>query len=132
MKYAIIENGVVANIAKADAPLADNWIEASGNVNIGDLWDGESFTPAPPPAPEVPQSVTMRQGRLALLGAGLLDQVGAALAAIPDEAQRRAAQIEWEYAQTIDRQSVWVANLSGALGLTDEQLDALFIAAAAL
>lgn len=27
MKYAIIENGVVVNVALADAPLADNWIE---------------------------------------------------------------------------------------------------------
>jgi hypothetical protein len=80
----------------------------------------------------VPQMVTMRQGRLALLGAGLLDQVDAALAAIPDATQRRAAQIEWEYAQTIDRPSAWVANLSAALSLTDEQLDALFVAAAAL
>lgn len=81
---------------------------------------------------KVPQSVTMRQGRLALLGAGLLDDVDAALAAIPDTTQRRAAQIEWEYAQTIDRQSAWVSNLSAALGLTDDQLDQLFIEAAKL
>ncbi len=86
-----------------------------------------------PPAPtRMPRSVTMRQGRLALLGAGLLDQVDAALAAIPDATHRRAAQIEWEYAQTIDRDSAWVSNLSEALDLTAEQLDQLFIQAAAL
>lgn len=50
MKYAIIENGVVVNIAKADAPLADNWIEA-GAAKIGDSWDGETFTSPPRPAP---------------------------------------------------------------------------------
>ena len=46
MKYAIIENGIVANIALADGPLAANWVPA-GDANIGDLWDGEAFT-APP------------------------------------------------------------------------------------
>ena len=50
MKYAIIENGVVVNTAKADAPLAGNWVGAGG-ARIGDLWDGQVFTPpAPPPA----------------------------------------------------------------------------------
>ena len=55
MKYAIIENGVVVNLAKADAPLAENWIEFDGAVNIGDLYDGTSFSPAPP-APPVQKS----------------------------------------------------------------------------
>lgn len=50
MKYAIIEGGKVVNIAKADAPLADNWVPAQ-DARIGDIWDGESFTtPAVPPA----------------------------------------------------------------------------------
>lgn len=91
-----------------------------------------AYVPPPAPEPVVPQSVTMRQARLALLGAGLLDDVDAAIAAIPDETQRRAAQIEWEYANTLERNSQWVANLASGLGLTDEQLDDLFTTAAAL
>ena len=43
MKYAIVENGVVVNIAVADDPVADNWIEANG-AEIGDLWDGQGFS----------------------------------------------------------------------------------------
>lgn len=43
MKYAIIENGIVANIAVADAPLALNWVPA-GPSRIGDIWDGTSFS----------------------------------------------------------------------------------------
>ena len=74
----------------------------------------------------VPQSVTMRQARLALLGIGLLDDVAAAIAAIPDPVQRKAAEIEWEYAQTVDRNSPFVQQLSAGLGLTDEQKDQLF------
>ena len=82
--------------------------------------------------PPVPQSVTMRQARLALLGAGLLDSVDAAIAAIPDPVQRKAAEIEWEYAQTVDRNSPFTQQLAAGLGLTDAQLDALFTTAASL
>ena len=80
----------------------------------------------------IPSVVTMRQGRLALLHFGLLDAVDAAIAGMTNEAEKRAAQIEWEYAQEIDRNSPWVQNLSGALGLSESQLDELFKLAANL
>ena len=85
--------------------------------------------PIDPPPVEVPASVTMRQARLALLHAGLLDDVEAALAAIPDDTARRAAQIEWEYAQDVERDSPWVQQLATALGLDAAMLDELFITA---
>lgn len=85
--------------------------------------------PIDPPPVEVPTSVTMRQARLALLHAGLLDDVEAALAAIPDETARRAALIEWEYAQDVERDSPWVQQLATALGLDAAMLDELFITA---
>ena len=80
-----------------------------------------------PPPSKVPTSLSMRQARLALLGAGLLDTVQAGVATMP-----QAAQIEWEFAATVDRSSPLVAALSGALGLDDAALDVLFIAAAGL
>lgn len=49
MKYAIVENGVVVNLAVADEPLEANWIEFDGPVTLGDLWDGAAFSPAPIP-----------------------------------------------------------------------------------
>jgi len=52
--------------------------------------------------------------------------------AIPDPAQRQAAQIEWEYATTVVRDSSWVQSLGPVLGLSAAQIDALFIAAAKL
>ena len=82
--------------------------------------------------PPVPQSVTMRQARLALLGAGLLGDVDAAIQAIADPVQRKAAEIEWEYAQTVDRDSAFTQQLAGGLDLTNEALDQLFTQAAAL
>lgn len=82
--------------------------------------------------PTVPQQVTMRQARLALLGAGLLDDVGAAIAAIPDPVQRKAAQIEWEYAAIVERNSPLIQQLAPALGMTEAQMDELFATAAGL
>lgn len=83
-------------------------------------------------AQSVPQEVTMRQARLALAGVGLLDAVNEAIAKITDPATRKAAQIEWEYSATVQRDRQFVALLAPALGLSDQMLDQLFIAAAAL
>lgn len=79
----------------------------------------------------VPQSVTPRQARLALLGAGLLAQVEAAIAAMP-EPDKSVAVIEWEYAVSIERSSAWIGSLGTALGLDDLALDQLFITAKTL
>lgn len=83
----------------------------------------------PDEAAAAPEAVTMRQVRLALLAAGLLGQVDSALAALPSP-QREAAQIEWEYAAEIRRDSPTMAMMGAALGLTDEEIDALFVDAA--
>ena len=135
MQYAIIDAGRVVNHAEADAAYAaaQGWVPALDS-RIGDLWDGEAFVPAPPappPPPVVPPSVTMRQARLALLGAGLLASVDAAIASLPSP-QKEAARIEWEYATEVQRSSGLVPMMVGALGLDDAALDALFIEAEGL
>lgn len=80
----------------------------------------------------VPKLVTPRQAKLALLSAGLLDEVEAAIDAIADPATKRVAQIEWEYAQEIERGWPLLVQIAGAMGMTDAELDELFIAAATL
>ena len=82
-------------------------------------------------AARVPAAVTMRQARLALLGAGKLSMVDAAIAAMP-EPQKSAARIEWEYSGEVQRHNGFVSALGPALGLSPEQIDELFIAAATL
>lgn len=79
----------------------------------------------------VPERVTMRQARLALLGAGLLSSVNAAIDSLPEPA-KSAALIEWEYSSEVWRNRPFVQQLGGALGLSSAQLDALFIQAATL
>lgn len=83
------------------------------------------FPPAPLP------NLTMRKFRLGLLSAGLLDDVNAALAALP-EPDRSVAKVEFEYAGEVVRTDPWVAALAGALGLMDAEIDALWTWAAGL
>lgn len=78
-----------------------------------------------------PQVVTMRQARLALLQAGKLADVDTAIAALPSPA-KEAAQIEWEYATEVKRNSALVSQLAPALNLDAAALDALFTQAATL
>lgn len=83
------------------------------------------------PPPPVPQTVSMAQARLALIGAGLFSAIDAGLKALP-EPQRTTALTAWEYAPTVSRSGSLVNTLAGQFGLTDAQLDALFTAAAAI
>lgn len=75
----------------------------------------------------VPQSVSPRQLKLALLGAGLLDSVEAFVGAAP-----REAQIGW--AETIDfqRSNGLLNQMAEGFGLSGDQVDDIFRAAAAL
>lgn len=90
-------------------------------------WD-EKTTTWKKYAPEV---VSMRQARLALLQANLLDPVNNAIASMPGVAGE-AARIEWEYAQEVRRDSQLVVGLTGALQLSPAMLDELFILAGGL
>lgn len=83
------------------------------------------------PSYEIPQVVSMRQARLALLGASLLATVNDAVAAMTGS-HGEAARIEWEYATEVHRDSPLVGALSVALSLDAETMDNLFKAAAAL
>lgn len=141
--YARIDAGRVAELLEipADGPAVEEMFHpdlVAALVPVrpgvtpaeGWAWDGEEFVP-PPPAeaspPAVPASVTARQARLALHGAGLLTQVEAAIAAAGG-----AVQIEWEYATAIERASPLLATIAAGLEMSGAQIDALFVQAAAL
>jgi len=87
-----------------------------------------------PEAPAVPRVVTRRQARQALVLAGIsFASVQAAIDAIEDPTQRALMQIEWDDSQEFHRDRPQLISLAkGALGMTDEQLDQLFISAAQL
>jgi hypothetical protein len=135
MRYVRIEGNAVAEAGNFDRiegrfHPALIWI-ASETAEIGDVWDGAEFGKPVPPPPVVPQSVTMRQARLALLGAGKLALVQPAIDALP-EPLRSAANIEWEFSGEVQRHKPLVLTLGPALGLSAADLDALFVTADAL
>lgn len=95
-------------------------------------WRDAGNTPAPA-APPPPAEVTMRQAQLAMLaftyqdGTNLLDKVNTLIAQQP-----RASQITWNASSVVQRGNALIAGLQPALGLTDAQIDQLFITAAGL
>lgn len=91
------------------------------------LPEGAKIFPADIPAPVIPSIVSMRQARLALLQAGLLSTVNAAISAGGD-----ADKIEWEYAADVDRNSPLVQNMKVGLSLSDTDLDNMFTLASTL
>jgi hypothetical protein len=130
--YAQIDSGKVVAVTQASGPIdSPNMVSIAefDRTLIGATYASGVFTRVV--VSPVPQSVTMRQARLALLGAGKLAEVDTAIAAL-SEPTRTAAQIEWEYSNEVQRSNGIVSQLGPALGLTEAQIDALFVAAAAL
>ena len=83
MRYAIVENGIVINMAEANAPLAANWIQ-SETAAIGDLCADGVFTK-------------------------LLPDTSAAAAGIRSERDNLLAQTDWTQGKDISDavSSVW-------------------------
>ncbi len=132
--YAYIDlNGRAVNFVSGDAfpeivPEDCTAVELNQpNYGYGWLWDGTALVDDVSPPPEIPRSVTPRQVRLLLLSQGLLDQVEAIIAA-----SDKATQITWEFATEFRRDNPLLLALGYNLGLTDEQIDQFFIAAAQL
>ena len=105
---------------------------ACGDAGPGFTTTDEGLTYAPPaPVSAVPTVLTMRQARLVLFTAGLIGSVQAAIDALPSP-DKEKAQIEWDYSNEVQRHNGFVSQLAPSLGLTSEQVDALFITGAAL
>jgi hypothetical protein len=114
------ENGaVILRAAKiAWSPEHKGWLCDNAVYNFGD----RVITAHVPP-----EWITKRQAKLALLGAGMLPAVEAAIAAsAPD------VQITWNDATVYYRNDPLIAAVAGGLGLTEDQIDDLFIAGSAI
>ena len=71
----------------------------------------------------IPKTITLRQARLYLLSIGLLDDLENIIN------QNRAYQIEWEYANQIERESPLVKILGETLNLGETAIDDMFMEA---
>jgi hypothetical protein len=133
-----IESAVFDAWVAAGNPKASGWALIPDQPSHAHTWDGTEWVLPQPAPPVVPAQVTMRQARTVLIltphpeAGNMLAAADAALASIPDVTQRALAQTEWEYSTVVERNRGLVLQLSASLGLTSEQLDQLFIAAAAI
>jgi hypothetical protein len=80
----------------------------------------------------LPVVVSMTALRLTLIEMELEDDVLAIINAMPDAKQKAAALAWWQTAQTVRRNHALVAQLGGAIGKTDAEIDAIFAAAITL
>jgi hypothetical protein len=114
-------NGVTSYVPVA--PGNSDYARIQELVATGELIIASYEPPAPPPVTQI----TMRQARLELYRRNLLDQVQTLI-----EASGGEAQIEWDYATLVYRDSPLVTALSEGLNLTISQVDQMFEDAAKL
>lgn len=91
-------------------------------------WVAAGNTPEPmlEQGPVVPEYVSRYQARAALLEAGLLVAVEDHFTALPDSSLEKLA---WQEAPTVHRGSDALLNAATVLGLSPNQIDALFVRA---
>lgn|GEM_PF-1377621 len=111
-------------------------------VYMARLIDGEWVPPPPPdPIPDTPPvtdpqtptfpPLTRKQLRNGLLSIGVTSaDVEAQIATIPDPLDREAAMIDWQDTQSYQRDYPLINQIGTALGLPEEQIDALWLWAA--
>ena len=75
----------------------------------------------------VPDLVSMRQARLALLQTGKLAEINSLIST-----QDEAVQLSWDYSSVVERNNNLIENLSSQIGLTSGELDDLFRLASSL
>ena len=123
-----IENGVVAidpefeGIQELLQGLTDKQqiLNALSQFNPDYVW---AVTYETPPVP----ALTRRQFRLALVTNGFaLADIEALIAQIKDDTQRQIIQIEWQDATVFERNNSSLLTMSELMGLSAEQVDALW------
>lgn len=122
-RYAVVDgSGNVVNIVEWDGVSA--WAPPSG-FTVRAATDADHIEAPPIDISET--IVTPRQARLALLNAGKLDAVNAAVVAAGAE-----TQVWWDYSTEIHRDHPLIAALGAQLGMSSADLDQLFAVASRL
>jgi hypothetical protein len=151
MRHAIIDvaTGDVLNVILIEDPAGfdpgeGRSIRPAPQAGPGWKWNGATFVDSRPQAPApVPASVDLWKARVVMSttpwsgtyggpGKTVLDAVQAAIGDVADPARRAAATQALEYANAFSRAGSLVTMIQHALGMTDEQADALFVQAAAI
>jgi len=125
--FALVFNEQVIQVEDTTFPVAPalQWIEIPSDLNVTPGWtyDGTFHAPPAPPPPPVPFQVPMWAVRTVLQNDGLFDQAQALINETSDVALKNV----WEYGNFADRNSRAINVLAIELGLTDAQVDQMFI-----
>lgn len=126
------DNSRVVWDERTDGPLPEitlgGMVRSGGSLSFSQARMDQHTDATKPP---VPTEVTMRQARQALILAGKLSTVNAALASMTGTAGE-LARAEWEYSIAVQRNRPLVLSLGAALGMSSADLDALFVTAKSL
>ena len=118
-----IDTAVYAQWQETGNPKANYYTLISDPPGPGYTYNGTEWV-APPVY--TPQEVTRFQAKAVMLQQGILDSVEQAVDASSDALLKLA----WDEALTFERQSPALATVADTLGLTEQQLDDMFTAAA--
>lgn len=125
----------VYRVAKVEPPIYDpetQTIEEGQPVQIGDkwtqVWNVRELTTDELKA-RIPSSITKRQARQELIVSGLIGAVEATIDAIQDPTQKALMLSWWNDSQTYDRDNPELISMADSIGLTEEQLDEMFLSA---
>lgn len=106
--------------------------QAEGQCIVSDESGRPALADPIPAIPQAPRIITRAQGKAALISAGLWSQVLAYIDAIEDPTQQALARVALDDTTEWRRDSPFLATAADALGLSDEDLDGLFEAAAGI
>jgi hypothetical protein len=132
MRYALVDaGGKVVDVVEWDGIAA--WTPPAGTTAVqsdtaGTEWtysDGAFTAPPLPPSTPPPLTATALQARRVLRAAGLYDAVKDAVFASPNP----DTVDTWEYETVWKRDGAWIDEIAPQIGLTPEQVDALFVQA---
>ena len=139
MRYIIIKDGTVENIIEWDG--VTNWSPPPGcTIELVDEYSAISmrwtkvegvWTAPPAPDPIVPQVIPMNKALKQLVISGIYEQAATLVATAPG-IEGELLRIDWARADGMRRDAPIVLALGAQLGLTESQIDAMFIAANAL
>lgn len=132
--FKIVETGAVVpqgvGFTHNDTKYPPNWLDLATEQDLADhgIEAVEVSDPDPEPAGAVvPSEISAAQARVQLRRSGLRDQVEALVSGTNGETR------DWyEYASVWRRDNPNIAGLAAQIGLSDADIDALFIAAAAI
>jgi len=137
MKYCQLnEDGSISQFTENGEIAQELGFEYSTEEEMVMAWDGKLYVESQIPEKSqeqlelerqasIPSEITAYQARAVLDDYGLLEQVEAAMPLL-----NKKIQIAWEYALTFKRNHPFIQSLISQFGITEAQLDEMFIAGA--